>query len=73
MGMVLLSSTTAAEVLPNVSSYLSGVTPNMIESDSIISTACRVMNTLMLAEPDTGKKLLNAKLVDSLSMVSSNT
>lgn len=63
----------AAEVLPNVSSYLSGVTPNMIESDSIISTACRVMNTLMLAEPDTGKKLLNAKLVDSLSMVSSNT
>ncbi|XP_073795687.1 plakophilin-1 [Danio rerio] len=68
-----LRRTMAAEVLPIVTSYLTGVTMKMIKSDSIISTACRVMNTLMLAEPDTSKKLLNAKLVESLSLVSTNT
>ncbi|XP_016353128.1 plakophilin-1 isoform X2 [Sinocyclocheilus anshuiensis] len=62
----------AKEILPNVSAVLSAVTPNMVKSDSTIATACRVMNTLMLAEPDTGKKRINTKLVDSLSMLSSN-
>ncbi|XP_016416243.1 plakophilin-2-like [Sinocyclocheilus rhinocerous] len=71
MSMMFLS-TTAKEILPNVSAVLSAVTPNMVKSDSTIATACRVMNTLMLAEPDTGKKSINTKLVDSLSMLSSN-
>ncbi|XP_016098416.1 plakophilin-1 [Sinocyclocheilus grahami] len=62
----------AKEILPNVSAVLSAVTPNMGKSDSTIATACRVMNTLMLAEPGTGKKMIKTKLVDSLSMLSSN-
>ncbi|KTG47180.1 hypothetical protein cypCar_00029171 [Cyprinus carpio] len=67
-----LRSTMAKEILPSVTAVLSAVTPKMVESDSTIATACRVMNTLMLAEPDTAKEMINTKLVDSLSMLSSN-
>ncbi|XP_052450778.1 plakophilin-1 isoform X2 [Carassius gibelio] len=68
-----LRGTMAKQILPNVSAVLSSVTPNMVQSDSTIATACRVMNTLMLADPDTAKKVIDTKLVDSLSMLSSNT
>ncbi|XP_058619096.1 plakophilin-1 isoform X2 [Onychostoma macrolepis] len=67
-----LRDTMAKQVLPNVSAVLSAVKPSMVESDSSIATACRVMNTLMLADPDTGKKMINTNLVDSLSLLSSN-
>ncbi|KAK7131926.1 hypothetical protein R3I93_018477 [Phoxinus phoxinus] len=67
-----LRGTMAKEVLPNVSSVVSNVTPKMVERDRSIATACRVMHTLMLAEPDIGKTMLNTKLIDSLSMLSSN-
>ncbi|XP_077060853.1 plakophilin-1 [Siphateles boraxobius] len=67
-----LRGTMAKEVLPKVSTVISTVTHKMVESDSFIATACRVMHTLMLAEPDIGKKMLNTKLIDSLSMLSSN-
>ncbi|XP_056094225.1 plakophilin-1 [Rhinichthys klamathensis goyatoka] len=67
-----LRSTMAKEILPKVSTMVSTVTPKMVESDRSISTACRVMHTLMLAEPDIGKTMLNQKLIDSLSLLSSN-
>ncbi|XP_067303577.1 plakophilin-1 [Pseudorasbora parva] len=67
-----LRSTIAKEVLPNVSSLLSAVTPEMVKLDSSIATACRVMQTLMLADPATGKKMLNSNLIDSLSALSKN-
>ncbi|XP_051736661.1 plakophilin-1 isoform X2 [Ctenopharyngodon idella] len=67
-----LRSTMAKEVLPKVSSVLLAVTPKMVESDSSIATACRVMHTLMLADPESGKKVLNSKLIDSLSLLSTN-
>ncbi|TRY82185.1 hypothetical protein DNTS_000381 [Danionella cerebrum] len=67
-----LRETMAKEVLPSVSSVLSTMTPNMLEKDTTLATACRVMHTLVLAEPDTGRKLVNQKLVDSLSQLSSN-
>ncbi|XP_073679422.1 plakophilin-1 [Garra rufa] len=67
-----LRDTMAKEVLPSIQSVLSSVTPKMVESDNSIATACRVMHTLMLAEPDFGKKLINEKLIDSLSKLSSN-
>ncbi|XP_043080879.1 plakophilin-1 [Puntigrus tetrazona] len=62
----------AQKILPDVSTVLSAVTPNMAGSDSSLATACRVMNTLMLADPVTGKKVINATLVDSLIMLSKN-
>ncbi|XP_059383270.1 plakophilin-1 isoform X2 [Carassius carassius] len=68
-----LRGTMAKQILRNVSAVLSSVTPNMVRSDSTIATVCRVMNTLMLADPDTAKKVIDTKLVDSLSMLSSNT
>ncbi|KAG1941956.1 plakophilin-1 [Pimephales promelas] len=67
-----LRSAMATEILPRVSSMVSSVTPKMVESDSSISTACRVMHTLMMAEPNVGKTMLNQKLIDSLSALSSN-
>lgn len=69
---MMFLSTTAKEVLPKVSSVLLAVTPKMVESDSSIATACRVMHTLMLADPESGKKVLNSKLIDSLSLLSTN-
>lgn len=63
---------TAKEVLPTVSSVLSAVTPKMVDSDSTIATACRVMHTIMLADPESGKKVLNSKLIDSLTKLSNN-
>ncbi|KTG40780.1 hypothetical protein cypCar_00008097 [Cyprinus carpio] len=62
----------AKDVFPMVSSVLSNVTSNMIKSDSTIATACRVMQTLMLAEPETSKKMISPKLVESLTALSSN-
>ncbi|XP_016366861.1 plakophilin-1-like [Sinocyclocheilus rhinocerous] len=67
-----LRGTMAKEIIPMASSVLLSVTPNMFESDSTIATACRVMQTLMLAEPDSSKKMINVKLIDSLSALSSN-
>ncbi|XDV45538.1 hypothetical protein PO909_013625 [Leuciscus waleckii] len=67
-----LRGSMAKEVLPRVNTVVSNVTLNMVKSDSTIATACRVMHTLMLAEPEIGKKILNTKLIDSLSMLSSN-
>ncbi len=66
---MMFLSTTAKQILPIVSAVLSAVKPNMVKSDSTIATACRVMHTLMLAEPDTGKKMINTNLVNSLSML----
>uniref|UniRef100_A0A8C2BU08 Plakophilin 1 n=1 Tax=Cyprinus carpio TaxID=7962 RepID=A0A8C2BU08_CYPCA len=62
----------AKDVFPMVSPVLSNVTSNMIKSDSTIATACRVMQTLMLAEPETSKKMISPKLVESLTALSSN-
>ncbi|ROL44865.1 Plakophilin-1 [Anabarilius grahami] len=67
-----LRSTMAKEVLPTVSSVLSAWNLKMVKSDSSIATACRVMHTLMLADPESGKKVLNSKLINSLSMLSTN-
>ncbi|CAM4682379.1 unnamed protein product [Leuciscus chuanchicus] len=67
-----LRGSMAKEVLPRVNTVVSNVPLKMVKSDSTIATACRVMHTLMLAEPEIGKKILNTKLIDSLSMLSSN-
>ncbi|RXN05486.1 plakophilin-1-like protein [Labeo rohita] len=67
-----LRNTMAKEVLPNIVTTVSAVTPKMVESDSTIATACRVMHTLMLADPDTGKKMISTKLIDSLTYLSTN-
>ncbi|XP_026099268.1 plakophilin-1 [Carassius auratus] len=67
-----LRGTMAKEIIPTLGSVLSNVTPNMGKSDSTIATMCRVMQVLMLAEPETSKKLINPKLIDSLSALSSN-
>uniref|UniRef100_A0A8C2C0Z5 Plakophilin 1 n=1 Tax=Cyprinus carpio TaxID=7962 RepID=A0A8C2C0Z5_CYPCA len=65
-------SSLRGDVFPMVSPVLSNVTSNMIKSDSTIATACRVMQTLMLAEPETSKKMISPKLVESLTALSSN-
>uniref|UniRef100_A0A8C1U5E3 Plakophilin 1 n=1 Tax=Cyprinus carpio TaxID=7962 RepID=A0A8C1U5E3_CYPCA len=65
-------SSLRGDVFPMVSSVLSNVTSNMIKSDSTIATACRVMQTLMLAEPETSKKMISPNLVESLTALSSN-
>lgn len=69
---VMFLSYTAKEVLPNIVTTVSAVMPKMVESDSTIATACRVMHTLMLADPDTGKKMISTKLIDSLTYLSTN-
>ncbi|KAI7794624.1 putative plakophilin-1 [Triplophysa rosa] len=65
-----LRATMAKEVLPQVSSFLSSVTPNMVESDGTIATACRMMQTLALAEPELSKKVFNRNLIMTLSFLS---
>ncbi|XP_051516523.1 plakophilin-1 [Myxocyprinus asiaticus] len=67
-----LWDTMAKAVLPDVASVLTAVTPSMVEYDSSMATACRVMHTLLLAEPESAKKVLNIKLIDSLTDLSEN-
>lgn len=67
-----LRATMAKVVLPQVSSFLSSVTPDMDESDGTVATACRVMQTITLAEPEHSKKVLNRDLIMNLSLLSEN-
>ncbi|XP_051961161.1 plakophilin-1 [Xyrauchen texanus] len=67
-----LWNTMAKAVLPDVASVLTAVTPSMVEYDSTMTTACRVMHKLLLAEPESAKNVLNTKLIDSLTALSEN-
>ncbi|XP_065142456.1 plakophilin-1 [Paramisgurnus dabryanus] len=62
----------AKEVLPHLSSLLCSVDSKTDDSDYTISSACRVMHTLMLSKPELSKKVLTKDLIDSLSDLSRN-
>nr|XP_055044217.1 plakophilin-1 [Misgurnus anguillicaudatus] len=62
----------AKEVLPHLTSLLLSVDSKMAGSDSTISSACRVMHTLMLSKAELSKKVLSRDLIDSLTQLSRN-
>ncbi|XP_051946869.1 plakophilin-1-like isoform X2 [Xyrauchen texanus] len=67
-----LRESLAKAILPDIASVLTDVTPSMVKHESTITTACRVMQTLLLAEPESAKKVLNTNLIYSLTNLSEN-
>ncbi|XP_062247255.1 plakophilin-1 [Platichthys flesus] len=64
--------TMARQILPDLTSLLSAGPREMGKDDKTISAACNTARTLMLAEPEIGKKVLNEALVRPLADLSEN-
>ncbi|XP_035239299.1 plakophilin-1 [Anguilla anguilla] len=62
----------ARQVLPQLTGILSSGTPDKADSDEYLATGCNTVHSLLKAEPDMGKKVLNYTLVNSLSDISNN-
>lgn len=62
----------AKQVLPELTSLLSSSPRDMGNSDETIATACSTVRTLMLADTEISKKIINNELVSSLANLSEN-
>lgn len=62
----------AKQVLPELTSLLSSSPRDMGNSDETIATACSTVRTLMLADTEISKKIINNELVSSLADLSEN-
>ncbi|XP_034552571.1 plakophilin-1 [Notolabrus celidotus] len=67
-----LQTSMAKQILPELSSLLSSTPREMGSSDETISTACSTARSLMMADPDVSKKVINNELVTSLADLSEN-
>ncbi|XP_028855314.1 plakophilin-1 [Denticeps clupeoides] len=71
-----LQSTMAREALPELTRFISAGMPNvgkeLSENDESMATACHAAHTLLMAEHDVGKKLVNNTFVNSLNDMSHN-
>ncbi|XP_051282173.1 plakophilin-1 [Dicentrarchus labrax] len=67
-----LQSSMAKQLLPELSSLLSSSPREMGNSDETIATACGTVRTLMLADTEVSKKVINSELVSSLADLSEN-
>ncbi|XP_036389818.1 plakophilin-1 [Megalops cyprinoides] len=67
-----LQSTMARQVLPHLTSLLSSGAKNMDDYDDTMATACNTVHSLLKADPEMGRKVLNNSLVTMLSDLSNN-
>ncbi|KAJ8393566.1 hypothetical protein AAFF_G00060390 [Aldrovandia affinis] len=67
-----LQTTLARQVLPQLTSMLSSGGSDKTDSDDTMATACNTVHSLLKAEPEMGKKVLNGTLVNSLNDLSNN-
>ncbi|XP_045913291.1 plakophilin-1 isoform X1 [Micropterus dolomieu] len=67
-----LQTTMAKQILPELTSLLSSSPTEMGKSDESISTACSTVRTLMLADTEVSKKVINNQLVSSVADLSEN-
>lgn len=67
-----LQTTMAKQILPELTSLLSSSPTEMGRSDESISTACSTVRTLMLADTEVSKKVINNQLVSSVADLSEN-
>ena len=70
VGCVFLLS--ARQSLPDLAGVLSSGTKEGTESDDTLGIACQTAHSLILKEPDLGKRLLTRPLVASLNDLSRN-
>ncbi|KAM6983186.1 plakophilin-1 [Tautogolabrus adspersus] len=66
-----LQTSIAKQILPELTGLLSS-TREMENSDETIATACSTVRSLMMAEPEVSKKVVNSELVTSLVDLSEN-
>lgn len=62
----------ARQALPHLATILGSKPTNKQDSDDNLATACNTVHSLLKAEPEMGRKVLNEELVNSLSDLSSN-
>lgn len=67
-----LQSSMAKQILPDLSSLISSTPREMGNSDEAIATACSTVRSLVTAEPELSKKIINSELVSSLADLSEN-
>ncbi|KAA0706819.1 Plakophilin-1 [Triplophysa tibetana] len=67
-----LRATMAKEALPEVSAFISSVDITTVKADDTIATACSVMQTLVVAEPEHSKNVLNRDMIMNLTSLSEN-
>ncbi|KAI1890614.1 hypothetical protein AGOR_G00155480 [Albula goreensis] len=68
-----LQSSIARQTLPQIASLISSGTQNGPESDETMASACQAAGSLLMAEPEIGKKLLNNSFINSLNDLSRNS
>lgn len=71
MGFVCLV-TEARKALPDLLGILSEGTNKGNESDDTLAMACQAANCLLMKEPETSKRLLDNRLINSLCDLSRN-
>ncbi|KAJ8265760.1 hypothetical protein COCON_G00148590 [Conger conger] len=67
-----LQKVLARQVLPHLTGILASGTTDREDSDDNLATACNTVHSLLNAEPEMGKKVLDKTLVNSLSDLSIN-
>ncbi|XP_030623686.1 plakophilin-1 [Chanos chanos] len=67
-----IQTTMARQVVPELSSLLTAGTKELGNSDKTMATACHAVRTLLLAEPEMGRKVLNTAFISSLTDLSEN-
>ncbi|XP_041656207.1 plakophilin-1 [Cheilinus undulatus] len=67
-----LQTTMAKQLLPELTSLLSSRPREMGNSDDTVATACNTVRSLMMADPEVSKKVINSELVTSLADLSEN-
>ncbi|XP_064161515.1 plakophilin-1-like [Anguilla rostrata] len=63
----------ARQTLPQLVSILSSATQNGTDSDETMATACQAVGSLLVADPETGKRQLNNTFINSLNDLSRNS
>ncbi|XP_076133460.1 plakophilin-1 [Alosa pseudoharengus] len=68
-----LQSSMVRHILPQLAVLLSAGPKEMGNCDDTVATACNTVRTLLMSEPDVGKKVVTSTLVESLSELSENS
>uniref|UniRef100_A0A3Q3EWM0 Plakophilin 1a n=1 Tax=Labrus bergylta TaxID=56723 RepID=A0A3Q3EWM0_9LABR len=67
-----LQTSIAKQILPELTGILSSTPREMGNSDETIASTCNTVRSLIMAEPEVSKKVVNSELVTSLADLSEN-
>ncbi|KAJ8259620.1 hypothetical protein GJAV_G00171530 [Gymnothorax javanicus] len=68
-----LQRSMARQTLPQLVAILSSPGENGADADDTMATACQTVGSLLVADPETGKKQLNNRFINSLNELSRNS